>query len=143
MPRNFRDTTPDIDTILHDTVAAAGAGAALVGGVAQILDLGPGRMDGRVVIDASAFTAGPGDLSTVVAQFSNTAAMNAGLMNGGALMFGDVTVNFQSADTVAPYHQELGVTNQINGVTYRYMRLWIVYAAAGSLTFTAWLKKAA
>ena len=143
MPRNQKDATFDIDTILHDTAPAAAAGAALVGTVAQILDLGPGRMDGRVIVDASAGLVGGGQLSTVVVQFSNTAIMNAGLMNGGAMQFGALAVCFQSADTAFPIHQELGVTNQINGVTYRYMRLWIVYAAAGSLTFTAWLKKAA
>ena len=141
MPRNFRDTTPDIDTILHDTVAAAAAGAALVGTVAQILDLGPGRMDGRVIVDASAGLVGGGQLSTVVVQFSNTAIMNAGLINGGAMQFGALAVCFQSANTAFPIHQELGVTNQINGVTYRYMRLWIDYAAVATLTFTARLVK--
>jgi hypothetical protein len=139
------DATFDLDLILHDTAGIAAAGAALVGGVAQVIDFCTGaaagstvpRIDGRVIVDASAVTVGAGDLATVVAQFSNTAAMNAGLMNGGCLQFGDVTVNSQSADTVVPIRQELGVTNEISGTTYRYMRLFIVYAAAGALTFTA------
>ena len=143
MPRNQKDATFDFPMLLHDTVAAAAAGAALVGGAARIIDLGLSRMDGRVVVDARTVTVGAGDLAVVTAQFSNTAAMNAGLFNGGSLYFGDVTVNLESADTAVPRHQELGVTNEINGNTYRYMRLWITYAAAGALAFNAHLVKEA
>ena len=143
MPRNQKDATFDFPMLLHDTVAAAAAGAALVGGVARIIDLGAGRMNGRVVFDLRTITVGIGDLATVVVQFSNTAAMNAGLFNGGAVMWGDVTVNAQSLDTAVPMRQELGVTNEISGATYRYMRLFIIYAAAGAAAFNAYLVKEA
>ena len=143
MPRNQKDATFDLPMLLHDTVAAAAAGAALVGGVARIIDLGAGRMDGRVVFDLRTITVGNGDLATVVVQFSNTAAMNAGLFNGGAVMWGDVTVNAQSLDTAVPMRQELGVTNEISGATYRYMRLFIIYAVAGAAAFNAYLVKEA
>ena len=141
MPRNQKDATFDFPMLLHDTVAAAAAGAALVGGAARIIDLGASRMDGRVILDVRTATVGAGDLSQVVVQFSNTAAMNAGLFNGGSAMFGALAVTFESANTAVPRHQEIGVTNEINGVTYRYCRLWIVYVAAGALAFNAYLVK--
>ena len=142
MPRNQKDATFDLPMLMHDTVGNAAAGRGFVNGGARIIDLGASRMDGRVIFDLRTVGAAANDLVTVVFQLSNTAAMNAGLQNGGAVMWGDVLVNAQSADTVVPLHQELGVTNEISGTTYRYCGLWIIIAGGTSAAaFNAYLVK--
>ena len=61
MTRNSIDATFDLDLRLKDAGLIAADAAALVGGSAQVLDLGAQRFDGRVVVDASAIEVGTGD----------------------------------------------------------------------------------
>jgi len=147
MARNRFDYTFDSDLELKDTSAAiAVSAAAQVGGSDQILDLGAGRVDGVIVIDAVAVDVGAGDEATVIAQVSNSATFASGYFNAGCLIYGDVTLNGNDVDTVAtaaaPNHQELHFTNDVNGTVYRYLRLYTLIAASGSLTYTAFLAKA-
>lgn len=147
MPRNRIDFTPDIDLIMKDAGAVAASAAATVGGVAQVIDFCTGaaagstvpRVDGRVIIDVTALTVAAGDLATICLQLSNTAACAGGLFNGGNLLLGDVTLNLQSLDTVVPLRQELCFTNEVNGVCYRYCRLWTQIAAAETINYTGWM----
>ena len=147
MARNRFDYTFDSDLELKDTSAAITVSApAEVGAAAKILDLGAGRVDGVIVIDAVAVDIAAGDEATVIAQVSNSATFAGGYFNAGCLIYGDVTLNGNDVDTVAtaaaPNHQELHFTNDINGTVYRYLRLYTLIAASGSLTYTAFLAKA-
>jgi len=147
MARNRFDYTFDSDTELKDSSAAITVSAAAqVGGADQILDLGAGRVDGVVVIDVSALDVAAGDEATVFAQVSDggpgTTAFEAGnWTQAGALIFGDVTLNGSKVDSVIG-HYELHFTNEVNGTVYRYLRLYTLIAASGSLTYTAFLAKA-
>jgi len=144
MARNRIDYTLDANTILHSSASSISSSAAgLVGGAAKILDLGQGRVDATLVVDISAVDIAAGDEATVFAQFSDggpgTTAFEAGnWIAQGSLIFGDVTLNGSKADTVVGRY-EMGVTNEISGTTYRYMRVYLLIAASGALTYTAYL----
>jgi hypothetical protein len=144
MARNRFDYTFDSDTELKDTSAAiAVSAAAQVGGADKVLDLGAGRMDGVVVIDVTALNVAAGDEATVFFQLSDggptTALFEAGnWIAGASKIFGDVTLNGSKVDSVIG-HYELPVSNEINGTVYRYARLYTLIAAAGSLTYRAFL----
>lgn len=147
MARTRFDYTFDSDLELKDTSAAIDVSAAAqVGGAARVLDLGAGRVDGVIVIDATAVDIAAGDEATVIAQVSNSSTFASGYHNAGCLIYGDVTLNGNDVDTVAtttaPNHKELHFTNDINGTVYRYLRLYTLIAASGSLTYTAFLAKA-
>jgi hypothetical protein len=142
MPRNQRDRTYDHDLLLHDSASSISSSAAgLVGGAARILDLGQARVDATVVVDVTALDVGAGDEATVFAQVSNggpgETAFEAGdWIAAGALILGDVTLNGSKVDSVVGRY-ELSFSNEINGTTYRYMRLYLLIAASGALTYTA------
>src|SRR3990172_4114211 len=147
MARNRFDYTFDSDLELKDTSAAiAVSAAAQVGGSDQIPHLRARRVDGLLVIAPVAVDVGAGDEATVIAQVSNSATFASGYFNAGCLIYGDVTLNGNDVDTVAtaaaPNHQELHFTNDVNGTVYRYLRLYTLIAASGSLTYTAFLAKA-
>lgn len=125
MTRNQKDSTFDLATILKDAGLIAADAACQVGGSNQILDLGAARMDGRVIIDITALEVASGDEEyNIIAQFSTSATFASVIVNGAALAAGDAAI-LEGADTDTPVgRHEIGVTNEINGVTYRYMRLF-------------------
>ena len=147
MGRNRYDYTFDSDLELKDASAGiSSSAAALVDTVARILDLGAARIDGVVVIDVTAIDVAAGDEATVFAQVSDggpgdTAFEAGNWIAAGAMIFGDVTLNGSKADSVIG-HYELQFTNEVNGTIYRYLRLYTLIAASGSLTYTAYLAKA-
>jgi hypothetical protein len=125
MTRNQKDATFDLGTILKDAGLVAASAAAQVGGSNKILDLGAARMDGRVIIDFTAIEVASGDESyNISAQFSSSATFASTVVNGAGLLAGDAAV-LAGVDTDTPVgRHEVGVTNEINGTTYRYMRLY-------------------
>ncbi len=139
MPRCQKDFMVDVNLQLKDAGAVAASAAATVGGVARILDMGLARFDGRAIVDISACNVAAGDLAYVLAQVSNSATFATGVFVAAAALFGDATVNYETVDTAVPRRQEIALTNEISGTTYRYVRLWTVIAAAGSINYTAWL----
>jgi hypothetical protein len=147
MARNRYDYTFDSDLELKDTSASiTSSAAALVDTVARILDLGPARVDGVVVVDVTALDVAAGDEATIFAQVSDggpgATAFEAGnWIAAGALILGDVTLNGSKVDSTIG-HYELQFTNEINGTIYRYLRLYLLIAASGALTYTGYLAKA-
>jgi hypothetical protein len=142
MARNRKDRTYDHALLLHDSASSISSSAAgLVGGAAAILDLGQGRVDATVVVDVTALDVGAGDEATVFAQVSDggpddTAFEAGNWIAAGALILGDVTLNGSKADSVVGRY-ELSFSNEINGTIYRYLRLYLLVAASGALTYTA------
>lgn len=124
MARNSKDFTYDHAHLMKDAGLVGTSAAATVGGQARVLDFGPGRVDARVIADITAVEVDSGNEKyEIELQLSNTADLSAGVFLGGLLKLGDSTVSNETADTV-PGRRELHFTNEINGATYRYARLY-------------------
>lgn len=119
-----KDFIYDNSLLLKDAGLVAADAAATVSSSARVLDLGAGRIDGRVIADVTAIEVADGNERFLVkCQFSASATFASGIVGGTILEFGDSSVTKNSADsTVGRY--ELPFTNEVNGVVYRYMRLW-------------------
>lgn len=142
MTRTQHDFSFDAELQLKDAGLVAADDDAQVGGEDQILDLGEdGRFDGRVIIDASAVEVGTGDeLYDLVLEFSNSATHASGVVRGPSQRLGDGTALGGNADTDnGEGRYELGFTNEINGVLYRYVRMHIDVTGtiATGINFTA------
>lgn len=141
MARNSQAFTYDNALLLQDADAALVASAAgEVGGVARVLDLGASRVNGRAIFDVSAIDVAGGDEHYAVRiQGSNSATFASGIVQLAAYEFGDSTLTGNSADTVVGRF-ELPFTNEQNGTTYRYARLYILQAGAtSSITILAYI----
>ncbi len=139
MARNQKDQTFDYATRLKDAGLVAASAAATVDAVAQQLDLGAARVDARVIVDISAIEVATGDEKyEIEVQVSNTSGFGAGIFVAALLRLGDSSVSFESADT-AVGRREIAFTNEINGVTYRYVRLFtrIAGTIATGINYTA------
>jgi hypothetical protein len=125
MTRNSKDFTYDHDLRLKDAGLIAADAAAQVGGADKILNLGLGRVDGRVIVDVTAIEVATGDESyRIKTQFSNSATFASGVVGGTQLHLGDSSVLIgESADSVVGRY-ELPFTNEINGTVYQYMRIY-------------------
>lgn len=124
MARNSKDFTYDHAHLMKDAGLVGTSAAATVGGQARVLDFGPGRVDARAIVDITACEVADGNEKyEVELQLSNAADIGSGIFIGGVLKLGDSSVSGESADTVAG-RRELHFTNEINGVLYRYARLY-------------------
>lgn len=124
MPRTQFDFTPDADFLLKDAGLVAADAAATVASAAKVVDLGAGRIDGRVILDITAINVNDNDeMFLVITQFSNTADMSAGVVNGSVFVAGASEITKASADTAVGRY-ELPFCNDLNGTVYRYMRLF-------------------
>ncbi|OGB23346.1 MAG: hypothetical protein A3I66_01390 [Burkholderiales bacterium RIFCSPLOWO2_02_FULL_57_36] len=108
---------------------------------ATILDLGPGLVEGNLVIDVTAIdVASTDEYYTVSLEGSNVAAMTSGSVELAVSRMGNTTAP-GDADTgvgrfVIPFR------NEKNGTTYRYVRLSTkVEGTTPSITFSAWIAK--
>jgi len=135
-----KDAAFDFDLRLKDAGLIAADDIAQVGGSDQILDLGDGRFDGRVLLHATAVEVASGDERyDVGVQFSNAADFASGVVQGPVQPLGDAAalVNADTDNGVGTY--ELPFTNEIAGTRYRYMRLAIdvTGSVATGVNFTA------
>ena len=144
MARNQKDFTVDLDLQLKDAGLIAADDIAQVDSADAILDLGESRFDGRVIIDASAVEVASGDESYhLVLEFSDESDFGSGIVQGPGIVLGDASatamVNADTDNGAGRY--ELPFCNEINGTTYRYMRLAIDVAGtiATGVNFTAWV----
>jgi hypothetical protein len=125
MPRNTIDVGFDVNLRLKDAGLVAADAAAQVGGQDRVLDLGAARVDGRVIVDITAIEVATGDERYLIkTQFSNSPTFASGVFGGPALDVGDSSVTKDSADTAVPTRRELPFCNQLDGVVYRYLRLF-------------------
>jgi len=131
MARQQKDFTYDNNLLLKDAGLVAASAAATVSAAAKVLDVGgsnPSRVDMRVIVDASAIEAdSANELFTILVQFSNSSTFASGIFNGPAILLGVAGTTLESASTAAG-RREIGVTNELNGVCYRYMRLYTIVA---------------
>lgn len=144
MARQQKDVTYDHATLMKDAGAITSSAAAQVGGSARVLDLGDGRLDGRVVADITAIVTAENDqVYGIEFQVSNSATFASGNVVAASLRVGHATPVGGSANTSAPARMELGVTNEVNGTRYRYARLFTRVAGAGSpsISYTAHLAR--
>jgi hypothetical protein len=108
----------------YDHALLLKASAAVTATAAStILDLGASRVDGRVIADVSAIDVSSGDESyRLRVQLSNSATFASGIFCPVTLELGDSTVTGNSADSAVGRY-EVPFSNEVNGVTYRYVRV--------------------
>jgi hypothetical protein len=142
MTRNQKDHTFDLATILKDAGLVGADNPAQVSGANQILDLGQARTDGTVVIDATAVEVASGDeVYRINMQYSASATFASGVVQGSGIMLGDQAVILGVDTDAGAGHYEFGTTNEINGTTYRYARLYteVVGTVATGVNYIAHL----
>ena len=146
MARQQKDFTPDVALELKDAGLVAASAAALVDAAAKIIDLGAsGRVDGRVIVDITAIEIDTTDeIYRIAVQVSSSATFASVIKNVTALQIGHTTAD-AVADTGVVGRYELPFCNEVNGTTYRYLRLYTYVAGtiATGINYTAWAVKAA
>lgn len=144
MARSQRDFTYDHAMLLKDAGLVAADAAATVSAAARVLDLGAARLDARVIVDISAIEVATGDERyDINAQFSSSATFASDVVQGAGISVGDSsTIPGQSADTVVGRY-EFAFSNEVNGTTYRYMRLYtnVTGTIATGINYTAFVAK--
>lgn len=127
MARTQRDFTPDADLQLSDGGLVLADRISKVGGVATIIDLGLGRVDARLILDAAVVEVASGDeVCFYGLEFSNSATFASGIRQGPGMFLGDqapATMGNSDTDNGAGRY-EMGFTNEFPGGTlYRYVRM--------------------
>lgn len=141
MPRNQKDFTYDNALLLKDAGAITADAAATVASVARILDLGAARLDARMIVDVSAIDVSSADERYDVAlQFSNSSSFASGVVGGASIALGAAAaLPAESAASVIGRY-EAPFSNEINGVTYRYCRVYTnVSGTTPSINYTAFI----
>ena len=141
MPRTF---TYDNELLLKDAGLVDTDGVATVAAAAKVIDLGSGRVDGTVVIDATAVEVATGDEKyQIELQGSNAADMSAGKVTLAATILGDAAAINADSDA-GPGRYEMPFTNEQNGTIYRYVRLYtdVTGTIATGANFSAFIAKA-
>jgi hypothetical protein len=150
MARNQKDGTFDFNHLMKDAHLVAADDPAQVAGADKIVDLGPGRVDGRVLVNITVIEVdSDNERYFIQTQFSDVFDFDTGsevIKNGPCLQVGALEITDESVDTpIGEY--ELPFTNQINGTIYRYMRIRTqvegTIAGGGGINYTAHLIKAA
>lgn len=126
MARNQKDGTFDYNHLLKDAHDVTADDPAQVASADKIIDLGPGRVDARVMVNITAIeVASNNERYFIQTQFSDTSDFDTGsqvIVNGPCLQVGALEITDETADTpVGEY--ELPFCNQYNGTLYRYMRI--------------------
>ena len=126
MTRHQKDVSFDYATIMKDAGTIAASAAAQVGGVDKILDLGTGRVDGRVILDVTVVTVADTDeVHGIIFQVSSSATFASAIKNIATLELNALAVSRGGIDVGGLLgHYELGVCNEYNGTLYRYARLY-------------------
>lgn len=142
MTINSAAFTFDANLELKDAGLVAASAAAQVDSADKIVDLGAGRVDARVILDVSALeVASTDEKYDIQLQGSNSATFASGIVDLGMLRMGNETSPI-SADT-STGRFELHFTNQQNGTTYRYVRLYTYVAGsiASGINYTGFIVK--
>lgn len=159
----------DANMGLSDGVAAyAASGYAQYGGADGIIDLGgnqnvtitlpsiadsstitpqQARIDAMLVLDLTAVTTTGTASEKVIAVLSNDPAFGAGktimagMMEFGAIVSQDQPNGFVTAapNAVGGSRYELGICSEQNNVKYQFLKLYVVIANSGSITFKAFV----
>lgn len=124
MAINQKSFTFDSALRLKDAGAVTASGNGQVGGSDRIVDMGSARFDGRVIVDIVAIdVADANETYTIRVQGSNSPTFAATVKTLASLEVGRAAATGSSAADAAGTRAEIGVTNEFNGVTYRYLRV--------------------
>lgn len=139
MAINQKSFTFDSALRLKDAGAVTASGNGQVGAVDRILDVGQSRFDGRVIVDIAAIATGGGtETYTLRVQGSSSPTFASGIKTLLSLEVGRGAATGSSAADAAGTRVEMGVTNELNGVTYRYLRIVHVLGGTGpSINYVA------
>lgn len=116
----------DNDLLLKDAGLVAASAAATVAGAAKVIDVGAARIEGTVVIDASAIEIGTGnEVFDIILQGSNSASFASTVENLCQKQLGAASSGLDGgAQDSTTGRYELPFTNEADDVTYRYLRLF-------------------
>jgi len=133
--------TFDASMLLKDAGLVAASAAATVAAVARVIDLGDARFNGNIIINATAVEVATGDERyDIVAQLSQSSTFASGIVSACTKSLGDSVPLPGDTDEGAGEY-ELLFTNYVNGVAYRYLRLFTVVAGtiATGINYSAWV----
>lgn len=134
----------DADLLLKDAGLIAASAAAQVAGSPKVLDVGPARMDGVVVIDVSAIEIASNDEEyDIILQGCALADFSSGIESLAQMNMGATEVRQGGAKDSETGRFEMLFTNEQDGTVYRYLRLYTVVAGsiASGINFTAYIAK--
>lgn len=126
-----------------DALSLKDAGLLAASADGDILDLGPGLVDGFLVIDASAIEVATGDeIYTVSLEGSTVAAMSSTSVCLAKKVFGNLVVPMDAALSTANRYV-IPFRNEEGGTLYRYVRLSTLIAGtiATGINFSAFIAK--
>jgi len=145
--RQRKDASFDYSLRLKDAGLIAADGITQVDGANRILDLGVGRFDGRVIIDATVVEVASGtEAFVLVLEHSDSATFASGIRQGAMFAIADASAAVMLAadadNGVGRY--EMPFTNEFNGATFRYLRMQVDVSGdvATGVNFTANVVKA-
>ncbi len=138
----------DAEMELKDAGLVETSAAAQVDAAAKIIDVGPARMEGVVVIDVSVIEIASNDEEyTIILQGSNSATFASAveilaMYSVGALELRPGDVANEHVDSVVGRY-EMPFVNEQADVTYRYIRLFTLIsgtiAGGGGINYTAFI----
>jgi hypothetical protein len=133
--------TYDDYLLMKDAGLVASSGAAQVGGVDHIEDLGSGLVEADLVIDVSAIEIASNDeIYNLCVQVSSSATFASGIQTVAKLELGAAEALLGDQDsTVGRYI--LPFRNEFGGTIYRYARVYTAVAGtvATGINYMAWM----
>jgi hypothetical protein len=146
MTRNRIDHAFDYALLFKDAGLVAASAAAEVASAAKIVDLGAAvRVDATMIVDVSVLEVDSNDeLYDIVVQGSSSSTFGSAIQNLGQLSIGAAGAHTTRGDGAAldtTGHYEIAFTNEQNGTSYRYLRVFTVVAGTiaggGGINYTA------
>lgn len=142
--------TFDAELEMKDAELVAADAAWTVDSAAAVIDVGTGRVDGKVIVDVSALEIATGDERySLIIQGSNSATFASGIVILACLPVGDGSTigtafggsGVDTDDSTGRY--EIAFSNERNNSYYRYIRGWTDVAGtiATGINFSAYMVK--
>lgn len=132
----------DADMQLKDAGLVAASAAAQVAGGDKVLNLGNARMDGMVVIDASAIEVASADEEyDIILQGSTVASFASNIQSLAQMNMGATAVRQGGSISSLAGRYEMPFTNEQADIIYPYVRLFTVVAGsiASGINYSAFI----
>jgi len=131
MTRNQIDRVFDYDMLMKDAANVTASAPAEVDSAAKIINLGgASRIDGAVIVDITVLEVASNDeLYDIIVQGSASSTFASGIQNLGCLTVGALGAHTTRGDLAALDvigHYEIAFTNEQNGTSYQYLRLYTI-----------------
>lgn len=132
----IRSYTYDASQVLK----AAGAVTSSAASGSTPINVGAGTYSGVAVIDVTALTVGADNAYDIIVQGSDSPTFASGIENLSQLNLGNTAVRDGGAQTSTVGRYELPFTNENNGNTYAYIRLYTKVAGTSpSVNYAAYV----